>query len=254
LNHKRNVLTFGTIVTVAIVAGYFSQKTSWAAQPQQSQGTSAAEKVIASSDCQACHALDRKLVGPSYIDVAKKYVGQADAPDKLIKSIREGASGTWGDIKMVPHPMLKDDELKEVVTWILAQKDQTPEKTGAPAKQYPVTLKDGTTRNLDFPLFVEGQAPKVTKDVFRGYLMYNSYCFRCHGQDATESELAPDLKDSVGKGMTIQQYLATAMAGRPEKGMPTWAGFLTEDEIRGTYEYVVGRMLNLIPTGRPPSE
>ena len=68
---------------------------------------------------------------------------------------------------------------------------------------------------------------KVTKDIFHGYEEYNSYCYRCHGQDATGSEIAPDLRHSLTGGMTEQQFLSTAMAGRQEKGMPSWAGFLT---------------------------
>jgi cytochrome c len=54
--------------------------------------------------------------------------------------------------------------------------------------------------------------------------------------------------------MTEQQFLSVAMAGRAEKGMPSWAGFLSEDEVKEIYEYVKGRSLDLVPAGRPPSE
>lgn len=57
-------------------------------------------------------------------------------------------------------------------------------------KQYTYVVNDKTI-TADFPVFVEGSDKKVTKDVFHGYQLYNSYCFRCHGTDATESSLAP---------------------------------------------------------------
>ena len=65
------------------------------------------------------------------------------------------------------------------------------------AKRYDYKLGDGKTITLDFPLFVEGSDQKVTKDVFRGYALYNSYCYRCHGTDATESQLGPNLRHSM---------------------------------------------------------
>ena len=166
---------------------------------------------------------------------------------------------------MTPHPALTTAQLKEMVEWILslgaqpakpAASEAGPPEAAAPAKQYSYSLADGTAVKLDFPLFVEGgeKDQKVTKDIFHGYEMYNSYCYRCHGQDATGSEIAPDLRHSLTSGMTGQQFFSTAMAGRQEKGMPSWAGFLSEEEVRNIYEYVKGRSLELVPVGRPPSE
>ena len=74
--------------------------------------------------CLACHAVDTKLVGPSYAEVAQKYKGQ-DAAAKLEKKIREGGEGVWGDIAMPPMPDIKSDDLKALVAWIL---------NGAPSK------------------------------------------------------------------------------------------------------------------------
>jgi cytochrome c len=120
------------------------------------------------------------------------------------------------------------------------------------AKQYTYTV-NGKNVTLDFPVFVEGSDKKVTKDVFHGYQLYNSYCFRCHGTDATESALAPDLRRFTAV-MTPKTFLAVAMEGREDKGMPGWAGFLSEAELQQIYQYVKGRSLALIPSGRPPSE
>jgi cytochrome c len=121
-------------------------------------------------------------------------------------------------------------------------------------KLYTYKLKSGATSQLDFPLYVEGKAPKVTKDVFRGYALYNSYCYRCHGTDATGGQLAPDLRASLVSGMKQQAFISIAMAGRKEKGMPSWAGFLSQEDMTKIYRYVKGRSLDLVPSGRPPSE
>ena len=124
----------------------------------------------------------------------------------------------------------------------------------AESKLYTYTPKTGPPVQLDFPLFAPGKGAKVTKDVFRGYELFNSYCFRCHGTDATGSQLGPDLRHSVAAGMKQQAFLAVAMAGRTAKGMPAWAGFLSTQEVIQTYRYTKGRSLDLVPAGRPPSE
>jgi len=204
-----------------------------------------AEKLIKASDCSSCHAVDHQVVGPAYSDIAKRYAGQADALAKLAAKIRDGGGG------MTPHADMTEAQRQEIAKWILSQ-TAAPASQG-PAKTYAHTLKDGTSVQLDFPMFVEGKTPKVTKEVFHGYQLYNSYCYRCHGTDATGGQLGPDLRRSVGS-MKQQQFLSVAMEGRKEQGMPSWAGFLSEDDVVHIYKYVKGRSLDLIPSGRPPSE
>jgi cytochrome c len=204
-----------------------------------------AEKLIKASDCSSCHDVNREIVGPAYSAIAKRYAGQADAPPKLAMKIRDGGGG------MTTHPDLTDAQRTEIAKWILSQTESASAQPQA--KTYAHTLKDGTNVQLDFPVFVEGKAPKVTKDVFHGYQLYNSYCYRCHGTDATGGQLGPDLRRSVA-GMKQQQFLSVAMEGRKEQGMPSWAGFLSEDDVVHVYKYVKGRSLDLIPSGRPPSE
>jgi cytochrome c len=242
----------------ALFLGFaLASNTSQASSPFRQaagQDTAAVESVIEASDCTSCHSVDRTVVGPSYLDVARRYFGQAGIAEDVGRSIREGGSGRWGDVPMTAHPDLDDGDLEAVVAWILSLDAGAAPVIEAAATEYTYALEDGTSVDLDFQLFVQGQAPMVTKDVFTGYLMYNSYCFRCHGQDATESQLAPDLKLSLSRGMTAQEYLSITMAGRDEEGMPSWAGFLTEEEVRDIYMYVQGRRLGLVRTGRPPSE
>ncbi len=70
--------------------------------------------------CMACHAADKKLVGPAYQDVAKKYASQKDAAATLAKSIKAGGSGKWGPVPMPPQAALSDAEATTLATWILS--------------------------------------------------------------------------------------------------------------------------------------
>jgi cytochrome c len=205
------------------------------------------EKLIKESDCSSCHAVDRQVVGPPYTAIAKSHSGQADAAEKLSAKIRDGGGG------MTPHADLTDAQRKEMAQWILSQTGSAPASGQSESKTYSYALKGGGMVTLDFPLFLEGQAPKVTKEVFHGYQLYNSYCYRCHGTDASGSQLAPDLRHSLSTGMKQRDFLGVAMAGNKEKGMPSWAGFLTEDDVIHIFRYVMGRSLDLVSSGRPPS-
>ncbi len=73
-------------------------------------------------NCMACHAADKKLVGPSYQDVAAKYAGQKDAVDKLSQKVIKGGAGVWGPVPMPANTQVSEAEAKQLVTWILAQK------------------------------------------------------------------------------------------------------------------------------------
>ena len=218
------------------------------------QGPGAGEKLLKESDCASCHAADRASVGPSYAAIAKRYAGQATAVAKLTAKIRHGGSGNWGDAAMTPHPDLSDAQVKQMLASILAVKGAASPTANGAAKVYTYKLKNGATRQLDFPVYAEGKAPKVTNEIFKGYALYNSYCYRCHGTDATGGELAPDLRTSLNSGMKQQTFMAVAMAGKPAKGMPSWAGFLSPEDMTKVYRYVKARSLDLAPAGRPPSE
>lgn len=75
-----------------------------------------------SKNCMACHAVDKKLVGPSYKDVAAKYAGQGDAVAKLAVKVMKGGSGAWGPVPMPPNPQVSEAEAKQLVQWILSTK------------------------------------------------------------------------------------------------------------------------------------
>lgn len=80
----------------------------------------AAKALAAQKACMACHAVDRKMVGPSFKDVAAKHKGEADAVAKVAARIKSGGSGMYGAVPMPPQPTLKDDELKLLAAWVLA--------------------------------------------------------------------------------------------------------------------------------------
>ena len=72
--------------------------------------------------CLACHATDKKLVGPSYKDVAAKYAGQKDAATMLATKIQKGGVGAWGQVPMPANPQVSADEAKTLATWVLSIK------------------------------------------------------------------------------------------------------------------------------------
>jgi len=79
----------------------------------------ASEELAKKYNCLACHSVDKKLVGPAYQDVAAKYKGQAGEQAILVKKIKEGGVGVWGQVPMPPNPTVPDADLNALVTWIL---------------------------------------------------------------------------------------------------------------------------------------
>lgn len=106
-------LAFASIVAgAALVAG-----TAHAALDN-----AAAEALMKKDGCAACHAVDKKIIGPAYQEVAAKYKGDAGAAAKLIKKVKEGGSGVWGPVPMPPNAATSDADIKNLVDWILTLK------------------------------------------------------------------------------------------------------------------------------------
>ncbi|MBI2746037.1 MAG: c-type cytochrome [Burkholderiales bacterium] len=80
----------------------------------------ASKELASKSACMACHAVDRKLVGPSFQDVAKKYNSQQDAEATLAGSIKKGGSGKWGPVPMPAQAALNEADAKTLASWVLA--------------------------------------------------------------------------------------------------------------------------------------
>ena len=82
-----------------------------------------ADQALATAkNCMACHAMDKKLVGPSYKDVAVKYASDKGAVDKLVGKIMKGGSGIWGAVPMPANAQVTEAEAKTLAAWIMAAK------------------------------------------------------------------------------------------------------------------------------------
>ena len=82
----------------------------------------AAEALAKSSGCLACHTVDKKLVGPSYREIANRYRQDKGAAAKLAQKVKAGGKGVWGDIPMPPNGHVKDADIQSIVQWILTVK------------------------------------------------------------------------------------------------------------------------------------
>lgn len=93
-----------------------------------SAATLASPAVLANAElaqkksCMACHATDKKLVGPSFKDVAAKYAADKTAAAKLATKIQKGGAGAWGQVPMPANPQVNDAEAKQLAEWVLSVK------------------------------------------------------------------------------------------------------------------------------------
>lgn len=78
------------------------------------------QQILTKNACLACHAVENKLIGPSYREVHDKYSDVDGAAETIAGHIRNGSSGVWGPVPMPPNPGISDDELTKVVDWIMA--------------------------------------------------------------------------------------------------------------------------------------
>ena len=92
-----------------------------AAKPAEAKVDMVAGQALAQrSACMTCHAVDKKVVGPAYKEVAAKYKGDKTAEAKLIEKVKKGGSGVWGPVPMPPNGQAKDEDIKTLVKWVLA--------------------------------------------------------------------------------------------------------------------------------------
>ena len=105
--------------TIALIAAAAAALVTTGAQAADAK---AAEALAKTSGCLACHTTDKKLVGPSYKEIADRYRKDKGAEALLIKKVKEGGKGVWGDIPMTPNAHVKDADIKTIVQWILSIK------------------------------------------------------------------------------------------------------------------------------------
>lgn len=87
-----------------------------------SAGASADQAMAQKNACMSCHGVDKKIVGPAFKDVAKKYAGDKTAEAKLLAKVKTGGKGVWGEIPMPPNPQVSDADAKKIIAWVLSLK------------------------------------------------------------------------------------------------------------------------------------
>jgi len=84
-------------------------------------GVASADEALAKkSACMSCHQVAKKVVGPAFQDVAKKYKGDAGAAAHIVGVIKKGGKGVWGPVPMPPHPQVSDENAKKLADWVLS--------------------------------------------------------------------------------------------------------------------------------------
>jgi cytochrome c len=106
--------------TIAVLAGQDSPDMKL--KMANMQANAAGKTLMMSLDCQACHKVSEKSVGPAFTEIAKKYPGNTASTSHLIKKVTTGGHGVWGDVDMPAHPNLKPTEIKQIVNWIYSLK------------------------------------------------------------------------------------------------------------------------------------
>ena len=106
---KKNIVAFA-IATAATAAGLFI-----------AGAANASEDLFKKSNCVACHAMDKKLVGPALKDIAAKYKTQKGADTMLAGKIKKGSAGVWGVIPMPANAAVSDEDALTLSKWVLAQ-------------------------------------------------------------------------------------------------------------------------------------
>jgi cytochrome c len=112
-------------VAVAVSAVMLGALAGVVAPAARAADAPSGQRVANANACMGCHAVDRKLVGPSFQQIASKYKGDAQASAKLSRKVKDGGSGVWGMIPMPAHQSMSDADIRAVVDWVLA---------GAPSK------------------------------------------------------------------------------------------------------------------------
>jgi cytochrome c len=80
------------------------------------------EKLAQSSGCMTCHFVDKKIIGPSFKEVAAKYRSDKNAEADLFKKVKGGGKGVWGETPMPPNAHVRDEDIKTLVHWIVTLK------------------------------------------------------------------------------------------------------------------------------------
>jgi mono/diheme cytochrome c family protein len=118
-----------------------------------------------------------------------------------------------------------------------------------------VTSHHATVRPVPATLRAASSADSlaVTETEYQGWKVYHANCDRCHGQDATGSSFAPNLRHSVGPqgSLNSEAFVDKTTNGVVDKGMPAWKGTLSREQMEDVYAYVRARSTGRLAPGRP---
>jgi cytochrome c len=120
----------GSLRTGTIPAGRVSVSAQYLKDGSATSAVATGRRLIEGSDCLSCHQFNRKSIGPAYVDVAHKYHDDSTATARLVRKIRQGGSGVWGQVAMAAHPNLTDEQVSAMVAYIMSLADP---KTSAPS-------------------------------------------------------------------------------------------------------------------------
>lgn len=132
-----NCLKGAGVLAILVSSVAFTGKPTKADETYQAGGAAAlkGKALMDKSDCNACHSVDNKIVGPAFKEIANKYKGDKTATAKLTEKVIKGGAGVWGEIPMSAHPQLSNADATEMVKYILSlAPGATPAKPGTPAK------------------------------------------------------------------------------------------------------------------------
>jgi cytochrome c len=127
----------GSLLSGTIPASRVSVTAQYLKEGAPSGGAASAfetgRRLIEGSDCLSCHQLNRKSIGPAYVDVARKYKDSA-VTARLVRKIREGGSGVWGNVAMPAHPSLTDEQASAMVAYIMSLANRNPSAPSLPVR------------------------------------------------------------------------------------------------------------------------
>ena len=110
------------LISISVFSAFPSYETTPRARAAVTLQPSEGEKIVAKQDCATCHKVDKKLIGPSYLDIAKKYPNNDKSISYLADKIIKGGSGVWGAIPMAAHSKLSKEEAKKIASYIMTLK------------------------------------------------------------------------------------------------------------------------------------
>ncbi|WP_026967700.1 c-type cytochrome [Algoriphagus terrigena] len=137
---KKQILVFGIVAGLAFACGGGEKATETVTETAAPEAAAPAPEIsledkykddpiyikgvekVKGSDCMTCHMVDRKIIGPSYAEVAAKYENTEENVNMLAQKVIAGGAGVWGEVMMSPHPALSEEDAKDMVRYILLLK------------------------------------------------------------------------------------------------------------------------------------